>query len=383
MAVGSIVDYLRSVGKDSSYSSRQNMAKQYGINDYSGSAKQNTQLLNILREGRNGSASQNQAQTGANAAASGNSAGNGTQSQYMSGYNYQKYSPSANVQQYQNKLTRLENNKPDEFSSNYSGQVDDILDTIMNRPSFNENSVYKSDLYKNYRENYVQQGQKAMRDATGNAASLTGGYGSTYSAAVGQQAYDNYLSQLNDRSLDIRDRLYSKYRDEGQDLYNQLNAVNNQDNIDYSRYRDTVGDYQWDLGYYDNRYNQEYGNDFGAYQSDLAAQQWAEQYAYQKSQDALAQQNWQTQFDYKKQQDAISNSLAKQKLAASSASTQSKQKVSRLTDGEAQNYLYNVYKDTKNLTTAAKEVQTLLKEGYIDESQMNAMKYALSMMGRK
>jgi hypothetical protein len=381
MAVGSIVDYLKNVKKDSSYSSRQNMAKQYGIDNYTGSAKQNTQLLNILREGKNGSSSPVQA--GGNVGASGNSAGNGTQSQYMSGYNYQKYSPSENVQQYKNKLTGLENNRPDEFSSNYSGQVDDILDTIMNRSSFNENSVYKSDLYKNYRENYVQQGQKAMRDATGNAAALTGGYGSTYSAAVGQQAYDSYLSQLNDRSLDIRDRLYGKYQDEGKELYNQLNAVNNQDNIDYSRYRDTVGDYQWDLGYYDNRYNQEYGNDFGSYQSDLAAQQWAEQYAYQRGQDALAQQNWQTEFSYKKQQDAISNSLAKQKLSSKTDNALSKQKVAKLTDGEAQNYLYNVFKDTKSLPTASKEVQTLLKEGYIDESQINAMKYALSMMGRK
>lgn len=375
MAVGSIVDYLKSVGKDSSYSSRQNMAKQYGIDNYSGSAKQNTQLLNILRDGRNGSSAQAATQNGANTST--------PASGYMSGYNYQKYTPSENVQQYKNKLTGLENNKPDKFYSNYSGQVDDILDTILNRPSFNENSVYKSDLYKNYRENYVQQGQKAMRDATGNAAALTGGYGSTYAAAVGQQAYDSYLSQLNDRGLDIRDRLYSKYQDEGQDLYNQLNAVNNQDNIDYSRYRDTVGDYQWDLGYYNNRYNQEYGNDFGAYQSDLAAQQWAEQYAYQKSQDALSQQNWQTEFNYKKQQDAISNALAKQKLTSKTDNTLGKQKVTKLTDGEAQNYLYNVYKDTKSLPAASKEVQTLLKEGYIDQSQVNAMKYALSMMGRK
>ena len=41
------------------------------------------------------------------------------------------------------------------------------------------------------------------------------------------------------------------------------------------------------------------------YQQDQAMQQWAENYAYQKTQDALAQQNWQTQFDYQKEQDAL------------------------------------------------------------------------------
>lgn len=45
----SIVDYLNSVGKDSSYSNRAKLAKQYGITNYSGTASQNTQLLNTLR----------------------------------------------------------------------------------------------------------------------------------------------------------------------------------------------------------------------------------------------------------------------------------------------------------------------------------------------
>ena len=45
----SIVDYLSSTGKDSSYTSRTNLAKQYGISNYSGTAAQNTQLLKTLR----------------------------------------------------------------------------------------------------------------------------------------------------------------------------------------------------------------------------------------------------------------------------------------------------------------------------------------------
>lgn len=153
----------------------------------------------------------------------------------------------------------------------------------------------------------------------GAATAATGGYGSTYAQAAGQQAYDNYLSQLNDKSFDIYDRVYQQYLNEGQELYNRLNAVNNQDNIDYSRYRDSVNDYYNDLNYYAGRYDSSYNQDFGAYQTDLSAQQWAEQYAYQKTQDALAQQNWQTQFDYQKQQDALQLELQRQQLAASLA----------------------------------------------------------------
>ena len=45
----SIVDYLNSVGQNSSYSSRAILAQKAGISGYSGTAEQNTQLLNMLK----------------------------------------------------------------------------------------------------------------------------------------------------------------------------------------------------------------------------------------------------------------------------------------------------------------------------------------------
>lgn len=53
---GSIVDYLSSVGKASDFNSRSQLASQYGISGYSGTADQNTQLLNKLRGGSGSSA---------------------------------------------------------------------------------------------------------------------------------------------------------------------------------------------------------------------------------------------------------------------------------------------------------------------------------------
>ena len=45
----SIVDYLKSIGQDSSYQARATLASQYGITNYTGSAEQNLQLLNALK----------------------------------------------------------------------------------------------------------------------------------------------------------------------------------------------------------------------------------------------------------------------------------------------------------------------------------------------
>lgn len=47
----SVVDYLKSTGKDSSFSARAAEAKRLGIQGYTGSAEQNTQLLNALKKG--------------------------------------------------------------------------------------------------------------------------------------------------------------------------------------------------------------------------------------------------------------------------------------------------------------------------------------------
>lgn len=47
----SIVDYLKSVGQDSSYGARTKLAGTQGIKGYTGSAQQNTSLLNTLRSG--------------------------------------------------------------------------------------------------------------------------------------------------------------------------------------------------------------------------------------------------------------------------------------------------------------------------------------------
>ena len=49
---GSIVDYLNSQSKDSSFSARKKLANQYGIKNYKGTAKQNTDLLNAMRSGK-------------------------------------------------------------------------------------------------------------------------------------------------------------------------------------------------------------------------------------------------------------------------------------------------------------------------------------------
>ena len=374
MAVGSIVDYLNSSGRNSSYAARRKLAEEYGMSGYSGSASQNTKLLRMLQGGAqptNSTAAK--AQELANAAPSNNvTAGVTTASGSASGGTEAKplYQRSDRVNEYYNKTRNLEKNKPEEFESKYEDQISSILDNIMNRPKFSYTSedMVNDDLYKMYRDQYMRQGNLAMRDTMGNAASLTGGYGNTYASAAGQQAYDNYVSMLNDKALDFYDRAYQRYNDEGQNLYNQMNVVTGLDNTDYQRHRDTVSDYYNDLNYYNGRYNQEYGYDYGQYQDRVAADQWAQEFAFQKQQAAQEQANWEAEMALARQKAASSGGSGGRRRSSSSkkkSSSSSSSETPTISWADAKNTYTDVYK--KEGADAANTMMNYLqKSGIVD-----------------
>lgn len=374
MAVGSIVDYLNSSGRNSSYAARRKLAEEYGMSGYSGSASQNTKLLRMLQGGAqptNSTAAK--AQELANAAPSNNvTAGVTTASGSASGGTEAKplYQRSDRVNEYYNKTRNLEKNKPDEFESKYEDQISSILDNIMNRPKFSYTSedMVNDDLYKMYRDQYMRQGNLAMRDTMGNAASLTGGYGNTYASTAGQQAYDNYVSMLNDKALDFYDRAYQRYNDEGQNLYNQMNVVTGLDNTDYQRHRDTVSDYYNDLNYYNGRYNQEYGYDYGQYQDRVAADQWAQEFAFQKQQAAQEQANWEAEMALARQKAASSGGSGGRRRSSSSkkkSSSSSSSETPTISWADAKNTYTDVYK--KEGADAANTMMNYLqKSGIVD-----------------
>lgn len=369
MAVGSIVDYLNSSGRDSSYAARRKLAEEYGMSGYSGSANQNTKLLRMLQGGAqptNSTAAK--AQELANAAPSNNVAAGVTTA---SGRTEAKpaYQRSDRVNEYYEKTRKLERNKPDEFESKYEGQISDILDNILNRPKFSYTSedMTNDDLYKMYRDQYMRQGNLAMRDTMGNAASLTGGYGNTYASAAGRQAYDNYVSMLNDKALDFYDRAYQRYNDEGQNLYNQMNVVTGLDNTDYQRHRDTVSDYYNDLNYYNGRYNQEYGYDYGQYQDQVAADQWAQEFAFQKQQAAQEQANWEAEMALARQKAASSGGSGGRRSSSSKkkSSSSSSSETPTISWADAKNTYTDVYK--KEGADAANTMMNYLqKSGIVD-----------------
>lgn len=130
------------------------------------------------------------------------------------------------------------------FTSSYDSEIAGLYDKIINRDKFAYD--YSSDpLYGQYKENYVQQGRQAMRDTMGQAAALTGGYGSSYSQAVGQQQYDAYLQRLNDVLPELYANAYSYYKGEGDRLSQEYALASDMRNQEYSQFRDAVSDQRY------------------------------------------------------------------------------------------------------------------------------------------
>lgn len=166
------------------------------------------------------------------------------------------YTPSGSVQAAQAYLEQVKSSKPGAYQSRWDDELTSLYDQIRNRKKFSYD-MGTDPLYQQYREQYQRLGRLAMQDTMGQAAALTGGYGSTYGEQVGQQAYNAYLQNLNDIVPQLQQQAYQRYQDEGTDLYNQYSLVKGRDDTDYGRYRDTVSDYYSDLSDARSAYNSE------------------------------------------------------------------------------------------------------------------------------
>jgi hypothetical protein len=164
------------------------------------------------------------------------------------------YMPSGSVQAAQAYLEQVKASKPGAYQSRWDDELTSLYDQIRNRKKFSYD-MGTDPLYQQYREQYQRLGRLAMQDTMGQAAALTGGYGSTYGEQVGQQAYNAYLQNLNDIVPQLQQQAYQRYQDEGTDLYNQYSIVKGREDTDYGRYRDTVSDYYSDLSDARSAYN--------------------------------------------------------------------------------------------------------------------------------
>lgn len=162
------------------------------------------------------------------------------------------------------------------YSNRYDQQINDLLQQYVNREKFSYD--YKNDpLYANYRKQYQREGQRATQDALAEAAAASGGIPSSYAASAAAQAQNYYASQIADKIPELERLAYQKYLDDASLQQSKISALQGQEQLDYAKYIDALGQYNtdrnFDYGVYSDRYNQ-LANNLG-----LASNQQSTQYS--------------------------------------------------------------------------------------------------------
>lgn len=276
----SIVDYLKSEGKDSSYSARKKLAASAGISNYTGTAAQNTKLLNSLRSGSSNTSTK---KTTTNTKKTSNNTSNTTTSTKLlngvdqattdkmnSTYkesddllalgdkanttltNYENYISNKDIidqstkdalnqkfevsdaytqamQYTQGLLEQLSSGR-----TSYTDQIKDLMGQIQNREDF-EYDVDKDQLFQQALASAMGSGKTAMQDTIGQASALTGGYGSTYATSAGNQAYNSFIEDAYNNLPEYYQMALEAYQMEGQEMYQMLDMLNTADANEYQR----------------------------------------------------------------------------------------------------------------------------------------------------
>ena len=212
--------------------------------------------------------------------------------------------------------------------TSYSDQIDALINKYMNREKF----TYDADtdpLFQQMLASAMNSGKLAMEDTIGTAASLTGGYGSSYATRAGNSAYNEFVTDAYNNLPDYYNLALQTYQMEGDDMLSQLGVLRDADDTEYGRLlneynvnfnhanaiydreysqfqsdRDFNYNSYWDEKNFDyNSYWDEKNFDYNASQDKQAQQNWQTQFDYNASQDKLAQENWEKEFEYEKEQD--------------------------------------------------------------------------------
>lgn len=170
------------------------------------------------------------------------------------------------IEQYQNMMNDYERENPKPTEPESDPRIDKLLNEILNREDFSYDPM-DDPLYKQYKEAYLREGDRAMRNTLAEAAAGAGGM-NTYAITAAQQAQNNYIAQLNDKIPELYQLAYQMYINDKESKVQDLGILQDMDATQYNRYRDTINDYYKDKDFA-----------YGAYY------------------DGVQQGNWQTQFD--------------------------------------------------------------------------------------
>lgn len=163
--------------------------------------------------------------------------------------------------------------KPGEYTSKWQQQLDAAMDKILNRESFSYD-LNGDALYRQYKDQAVKNGRLAMMDTMGQAAAMTGGYGSSYAQSAGQQAYQKQMDSLTDQASRLYDKAREDYDRQGQADRDRYDILRQRENSSYNQYKQQLSNWEAENTRLWNRYDTMRQQDYSAQRDSIKDQQW-------------------------------------------------------------------------------------------------------------
>lgn len=137
--------------------------------------------------------------------------------------------------------------RPDDYDNPYKAEIDYLLNQILNREGFSYDAM-NDPLYQQYADMYRREGDRAMKETMAEAAAGAGGM-NTYAITAAQQANNYYNSKLNDIIPELYGVAYDKYLKDIDLKIQDLGILQDMDDTQYNRYRDTMDEWQKDRNF--------------------------------------------------------------------------------------------------------------------------------------
>lgn len=203
-------------------------------------------------------------------------------------YKQYEYDPGTN-QAYLDALAALQTvqgNKPT-YSATYDDDLHALYDQIVNREKFRYDAA-SDPLWNQYINQYTTKGKMAMMDTMGEAAALTGGYGSSYGQMVGQQTYQGYLQEANQNLPQFYQMALDAYNREGDALSQQYAMLGDMRDDEYARYMDSLNQYWNDVDYQQGLADTAYDRGYNSFYTSQEMGYGRQQDAYSKLENLIA-----------------------------------------------------------------------------------------------
>ena len=259
------------------------------------------------------------------------------------------------------------------YENTFAQQQKDLLDRILNREDFSW-SKETDPQWSSYKKSYLREGDRATANALAKASAASGGRPSSYAVNAATQAGDYYATKLNDVIPTLYQQAYERYLDEYNMKLKDLNAVNQQEQLDYAKYLDRLGQFNTDRGFaYQN-----YADDYDRLRSQLADVQGQDQIDYARYLDEVSRQQT-AQDSIRGQVDAILAAGGSPSANLVSESGYSSEYVKALEDAYRKQEAEKAAKKsgsggggTMSLTTA----KAMAKEGQFTDTVLNTLRKA-------